>query len=521
MNLAYQYGANQIWIVNVGDLKPMEIPIEFFLRMAWNPETLPKEKIGDYTLRLAERNFGKEHAAEIADLIAKYGKYSGWRKPELLEPGTFSLTSYREAERVSQAWNDLVARAEKLGDSLPAEQRDGFYQLVTHQAKAVATVVDLYIAAGRNQLYAKQGRASANAEAARVNELFSKDQAISDYYNKTLAGGKWSHLMDQTHIGYTGWQEPRKNQAPKVTEIAIPATSDFGVAIDGSAEAWPGSATEAVLPPFDSLNRQRSYIDVFAKGSGSIEFKPSADKPWIVISEEKTAPGSDRRLNVDIDWQKAPVGAADGTITIAGGTQTVTVKVNAMKATADQERDAKGYFGGLAGPISIAAEGAVKNTKVKGIGWEKIPDYGRGVSGVSIFPVTSPSILPPSAAPCLEYPVYIAKAGNIDVDAIIGPSLNFVPDQGVRLAVSLDDQPPQVLTVIKSTDAAGSDRGWNNSVKDNARTIRSTHAVSSPGRHTLKVSMVDPGVVLQKLILHQEKLPPSYFGPPEGQPNGK
>ena len=121
MNLAYRYGATRIWIANVGDLKPLEIPIEFFLRMAWDPAAMTKDKTFDYHLRWAERDFGKEHAAEIADIVTKYAKYNGWRKPELLTPETFSLLNYREAERVSAAWSKLVARAEKLNAEASSE----------------------------------------------------------------------------------------------------------------------------------------------------------------------------------------------------------------------------------------------------------------------------------------------------------------------------------------------------------------------------------------------------------------
>jgi hypothetical protein len=91
MNLAHEYGANQIWIANVGDLKPLEIPLEFFLRMGWNPGAVSKDKIADYQLRWAQREFGPQHAAEIADIVAKYAKYNAWRKPEVLRSDTYSL----------------------------------------------------------------------------------------------------------------------------------------------------------------------------------------------------------------------------------------------------------------------------------------------------------------------------------------------------------------------------------------------------------------------------------------------
>ena len=129
--------------------------------------------------------------------------------------------------------------------------------------------------------------------------------------------------------------------------------------MDGSTSAWPGGSGEPTLPAFDSLNPQRSYVDVFARGSKPIEFKTAADQPWIVLKEDK-APGAgeDRRVWVDIDWNKAPVGQTQGAITISGGTNSVTVKLTANKATAEQAREAQGCFGGLVGPISFLAADA-------------------------------------------------------------------------------------------------------------------------------------------------------------------
>lgn len=78
MSLAYRHGADRIWIVNIGDIKPLEMPIEFFLRLGWSPDALGKDQIADWTKAWARREFGPEHAAEIADIVAKYGKYNGW-----------------------------------------------------------------------------------------------------------------------------------------------------------------------------------------------------------------------------------------------------------------------------------------------------------------------------------------------------------------------------------------------------------------------------------------------------------
>lgn len=536
MNLAHEYGANQIWIANVGDLKPLEIPIEFFLRMAWDPDALSKDKIADYQRRWAEREFGKEHAAEIADIVAKYAKYNGWRKPELLTSGTFSMTHYREGERVSAAWNDLLARAEKINEALPREQRDAFYELVLHPVRACANLTQIYISAARNSIFAEQGRASTIAEAERTRELFRRDQEFSDYYNQKLAGGKWNHMMDQTHIGYTHWYSPLDNIMPPVSELILPASSAVGVAIEGETEA---AFPNAALPVFDSLNRQRSYIELFPTGTGPIEFSFKADQPWIVLTEGSafSAGKDDRRIWVDIDWDKAPVGEASGTVTIKSAQSvrgahgcgaygpcestpptTQKVTVTAIKASEDQAREAKGAFGGMVGPIAIAAEDATENVPVGNLRWERIPDYGRGRSAMEIFPVTAATVLPPNPAPYLEYPVYFARAGKYKVDLVTGTTLDAVPGRALAIAVSIDAHDPQVVKAF----APSADRGerflgrqFDENDRNNARVLHFEQNVDLPGRHTLKITMVDPTVVVQKIIIHDTDLPYSYFGPPE------
>ena len=159
MNLAYNYGATKIWIVNVGDLKPMEFPIEFFMTFGWDPQKWPKEKISEYTKLWAQREFGPKHAETIADIVSKYTKYHARRKAELLEPSTYSLINYNEADTVSADFNAITVKAEKIYNELPDNCKDAFFQLVLYPAKGLATVTDLYIAAGKNKLYAEQKRA--------------------------------------------------------------------------------------------------------------------------------------------------------------------------------------------------------------------------------------------------------------------------------------------------------------------------------------------------------------------------
>ena len=529
MNLASEYGATQLWIGNVGDLKPLEVPIEFFLRMAWNPRAMTRDSIARYQRLWAEREFGPKQASAIADVVAKYAKYNGWRKPELLKPGTFSILHHREAERVSEAWNEVLAQAESIRAELRLDQQAAFYEVALHTIRACANLNDMYIAAARNALYAQQGRASANLEAARVRELFSKDQQFSDYFNKTLMNGKWDHMMDQTHIGYSSWMSPIVNIMPAVTEIDVPNTSDIGIAVDGSDYAWPDGPSspgipEAALPPLDSLTPGRSYIDVFARGSRPLTFHAAADQSWVILSEV-AAPGAgnNRRIWVSIDWQKAPIGSSQSVVTVRGTNGAMRVKVMALKATPQQEREARDCFGGLVGPIAFAAESATNNVAVNGVRWERIPDYGRGASGVEVFPVTAETIQPPEPAPYLEYPVFFAKAGLYHISLTTSPTLDIVPDRKLGIAVSIDDDPTQVVEVFtpqtrKAESFLGSAHYENDA--NNARMMRFSQTVTTPGRHTLRLTMVDPTVVVEKIVVHEEELQPSYFGPPCRSLNG-
>jgi len=529
MTLAAEYGATRLWIVNVGDLKPLELPIEFFLRMGWNPAALNKDKVADYTRRWAEREFGPAHATEIADVVSRYTKYNGWRKPEVITPETFSQLQYFEADRVEATWLDVVAKAEKLYATLPAEQRDAFFQLVLHPAKASATVALMNIWAGRNQLFAKQGRASTNAAADRVRELFRQDRALTNYYNHKLVDGKWNHLMDQPHIGMHTWEPPVVDVMPSVAEVLLDDVSRVGVSVEGNASTWPDHYGDGVLPTFDSFNPRRSFVDVFSVGARPIEYTIRAEQPWILLKKEETVL-KDQRYWVEIDWAKLPAGVANGEITITGTSVPVTVMVVAMKASDEQNTAANGCFASLNGPIAFAATAATRKTEVGGVRWETVPDYGRLDAAMAIYPVTAASILPPNPSPTLEYPVYLPRDGNYEVTLVLGPVLNFVPNRGMRIAVSFDDQPAQVLDIFAEQGGGfpfGNRLGGAQVPQDNARFLRSALKLAAAGAHVLKIAMVDPAIVVQKIIIEPIRRPgrafgqrqaETYFGPPEALP---
>jgi hypothetical protein len=511
MNLAYEYDADRIWIVNVGDLKPMEFPIEFFLTFAWDPHRWPKEMIAEYTRMWAEREFGSQYATEIAHIVSQYTKLNGRRKPELIDPDTFSEVNYQEGDRVLAEWQSLVDQADKIYASLPQNMRDAFYELVLYPTKASALVTEVYITAGKNRLYALQGRVSTNDLAAKVRTLFQADADLSAEYNDKLANGKWNHMMDQTHLGYTSWQQPDVNVMPEVQEVEITNGSSMGIAVEGSVLPWQTGLHDESHLAFDNFNRQPQYIDVFNHGKAPFDFSATTSASWIIVGPARGTVTEDQRIWVTIDWDKAPSGSPTGYVFLDyPDGQTANVPLTAFKPSEPTPSSLHGFVE-ADGHVSIEAEHYTKKLDTAQASWQKIDDYGRTLSSMTIFPVTAMSVTPPTDSPCLEYQMYLAHPGKLEVEAILAPTLNFVPGPGLRFAVSFDDQPPQIIDAL----ANNSQQDWARSVEDSVRKAESTHTVEGQGYHTLKVWMVDPGVVLQKLVVDLGGVKPSYLGPPE------
>ena len=142
---------------------------------------------------------------------------------------------------------------------------------------------------------------------------------------------------------------------------------------------------------------------------------------------------------------------------------------------------------------------------------------------MEVFPVTAATIQPPNPAPRLEYPVYFARAGKYEVDLITSPTLDVIPTRGLGIAVSIDNQPPQVVNVFtpatyKDEDFLG--RKCYENDANNARVMHFTQTINTPGKHMLNIIMVDPTIVVEKIIIHDVPLPASYFGPPSSSRHG-
>jgi hypothetical protein len=515
LSLAKQYGADRIWIVNAGHFKGYEFPVEFFMNLAWDTDKWTNENLDEYTRLWAEREFGPAHADEIAGIISTCTKFNGRRKPELLDANTYSLVNYGEFEKVVTDYESLVAKAEQINEQLPPESRDAFYELVLFPARACAQLNALYLAAAKNNLYAKQGRASANDFAAQTRALFVAQTNLMNYFNTQFAGGKWDHFMDQPHIGYTGWNDPPQNNldAVRLTEIQVPDAAAMGVAVEGSEMAATNG--EITLPQFDVFNQQRRCVDVFNQGKTPFAFSAAVDSPWIVLSETSGTIEEEKRIWISVDWSKAPEGTSRGAVKFSGTGGDVTVKVSGFHP-AGPARDSSPGFVESDGCVAIEAEHFTAKTDAGANRWVKIPNYGRTLSAMRAEAPADAQAAPGKDSPCLEYKMWLFSTGKVEVETIVAPTLNFIPGRALRYAVSFDDETPQVITIVPAGfNAQNGNHDWEESVINNCRRVRSTHTITTPGGHSLKIWMVDPAVVVEKIVVNTGGVKPSCLGPPE------
>jgi len=263
MTTAYEGGIRHIWIVNVGDLKPMELPLDYFMTLAYDYETWKQpNKTKEFTRKWAQREFGEDVAEATEEVINGYLKVLGARKAEVVLADTFSLTNFDEANRVLSNFEPIVEKAESIYNSLPAHKKAAFYQMVLYPARASLSVYKTQIYAAWSIHLADKNDIRANEYAKMARESFAKDATETEYYNTELSGGKWDGIMRQNHIGYTTWNSPEIRPIPET----MPETGEV-LPSDAVTQTLP-KPTEAQAPPNVPPN---TYIET----CGYVSINPS------------------------------------------------------------------------------------------------------------------------------------------------------------------------------------------------------------------------------------------------------
>ncbi|EGW30042.1 uncharacterized protein SPAPADRAFT_158400 [Spathaspora passalidarum NRRL Y-27907] len=540
MHLAKERGADRIWLVNVGDIKPLEVPIEYFISLGYHYDVWgPINKVFEYTEAWAQREFGQwyKNTTEIADIVDLYGFLINRKKYESLNATTYAIYNYQEADTVLQQWSDLSARAWNVYNQLPKNVQPSFFQLVLHPVNAGYIVHDIMISAGKNNVYAEQRRNQANSLATYVQTRFGDDHSWKNQWDSML-NGKWHHMMDQTHLGYFFWQQPMRDVMPPVSICQADDNNlagAMGVTVDQSRGSVPGddlynavaySNNTLITPPQDPYTGN-TFIEIFNRGNEDVNFKVSSENDFVTLSQTTgyISATNDSIWNsvkvwVEVDWSKAPEGSNIVFIDVTSNTTygffgppQIHVPINKNQAPTNF----KGFI--EAGEvISIEAEHFSKKVDNNKVNYEVINRYGRTLSGVTLFPVTADSQTSDANAPHLEYDFYSfsTPAYGTNITVYTSPSLNTYPARPLKYAIAIDDEQPQeVQLVIDTTNPLNMPDHWEQAASDTIWLHNTTHNISSSGQHTLKLWALEPGVVFQKAVIDFGGVVPSFLGPPE------
>ena len=228
MTLTYQYGVDRLWVLNVGDLKPMEYPITLFLDMAWNPTRFTAANLLDHPRSWCSQQFGDDVADEAARLLNLYSKYNGRVTPELLDARTYNVET-GEWWQAMMEYRALEGDALRLQHRIPANAQAAYYQLLLFPIQAMANLYEMYYAQAMNRLCANRNDQQADAWADEVERCFRRDSLLCAKYNHEIADGKWNGMMTQKHIGYTSWNDNfPADRMPKVQRLSTGHETKYG-----------------------------------------------------------------------------------------------------------------------------------------------------------------------------------------------------------------------------------------------------------------------------------------------------
>ncbi len=243
MSKAYDYGADKVWLLNVGDLKPAELDIEFFLKLAWNPRAWTGTNTYDLLGQQLARDFGATNAEPLVSILSEYYRLNFQRKPEHMDYPTNNLFTSQEAAQRLDAWHKIVAQVDDLGKKLPSESQAAFFELIAYPVKAAAAMNDKCLAGSQ-------------AAADQIRQL-------TDAYNNQIAGGKWRHIMSANPRGQVDFGVPKIFPVKTNTSTADSGHGDHCIVL-------PAAHASAFIPGRDAhwqiisgLGYQGEAVSVF------------------------------------------------------------------------------------------------------------------------------------------------------------------------------------------------------------------------------------------------------------------
>jgi hypothetical protein len=523
MTKAYDMNTRNIWVVNVGDIKPAEYNIQLFMDMAYHIQPFknsayPKAHLQNWV----SANLGSKNAGEVTNVLWKYYQLAFERKPEFMgwsqtEPNTpVHFTDYNhqyygdQAQQRADAYTKLEQEVKTMKASVPASKQDAYFQLVYYPVVATSLMNKKFLYRDKAFLYARQGRISARNYDSLSRAAYQGIINETDYYNTKLSGGKWANIMSMKPRGLAVYQAPGLNyqiaNRPETWAIAPEGDTTFNAPL--------------ALPAFNQENPQKHFADVFLCKDATLNYtiKPSA--PWINVSQaagKLSAHNSQSRLWVSVDWAKAPAGKElSGSVNINAAGKNQTIAIKAIRNTVP----VKGYKGFVEndGYISIFAKHYQDNRKSGRDSWAPVNGFGATETSLEALPLkVNPTIKGELSdgeikkMPVVSYNFYTFNTTPAEVKIFTIPTYPLNRNFEMRYAVSVDNGP----ATIQNFKTVGRSEEWKQDVLSNSAVRSLKIPLLGAGKHTLQIYLIDPGVILDRMLIDLGGLKPSYGLIPE------
>lgn len=430
MTQAWEYGIRDLWIVNVGDVKFHEVPLTYFLALAydfdrWGTTNLESPK--EYAKLWETRTFpgaAPEAREKIGLILRDYVVMNSMRRPEALHAGLYHPCHESETERMLAFADSIERRSEEIYHSLSPEQRDAYYSMVHFPAMASANLLKLHLYAGKNQHYAAQGKTVANQYAELAEECIQRDLALADEFG-AFKNGKWNGMQLAPHVGFTKWNEDDSRYPVLCRVTPMPRPCMKVSRADGKMTATKnyGSPMKLMAEDFCYAGVEQVKLEIANGGRGSFRFAitPRDGKlpRWLTIQPDCGHVTDQVEVTLLCDRSKLPAETERCILHVSDGDAVAAVEV-AGRAVALDSLPA-GTFVQRSGVISMLAEHYSAKKDVPGGAYFRIPDYGKYGSGMKLSPPTAAFGME-DEKPGLTYTFLIEQPGDYRVEVLTAPN---------------------------------------------------------------------------------------------------
>ena len=486
---AYEYGIRKLWICNVGDLRPVELPLSYFMDLAFDYDYWQQpNKTGEYLEGWVRQQFGElggDVQARIGDLLNDYINMNGRRRPEATHPDTFDIPSNKAFEELRCA-DKILADCESLKAEIPDEIYDKFYGLVYFPAAASANLRRMMVLTGIYNTVTKAGFTVSDYLAREILLTVDRDKELVRFYNEDMSGGKWKYMMSSKHVDFKHWNDEDSEYPAPVMGSYTEGAPRAEVIIGRSAAFYDG---ECELPEMD-VRGAAEEVYVLNKSLTEDDFRLLYDDSLVSVQTVKITDGA-YRLDV------APVGNTGAyEISVAFNSHTVVIRGSVIDT-----REISDVPCVVAGRLEMICDTYSSKSEPDGSSFLTIDNYGLSGKALKVYPLT---VDYEDNGPFVSYDLYVPEDGTYEVTVVVAPSNNTFKNQNLSFGLRPAGGDVKKIDLFPEGYMAGygTDKNWCDAVLRNCREFRAAFDLTA-GKHRLDYIVRESMVVMQKIVIRK------------------